>query len=63
MDRFDTMLAFSRVVELNSFTKAAISLNIPKATLSAQVAALEKRLNAKLLHRTAPHHTPCECYQ
>lgn len=52
MDRFDTMLAFTRVVELKSFTKAAVSLNIPKATLSAQVAALEKRLNVKLLHRT-----------
>jgi LysR family transcriptional regulator for bpeEF and oprC len=52
MDRFDTMRAFTRVVELHSFTKAALSLNIPKATLSAQVAALEKRLNIKLLHRT-----------
>lgn len=55
MDRFDTMLAFTRVVELSSFTKAAISLNIPKATLSAQVAALEKRLSVKLLHRTTRH--------
>jgi LysR family transcriptional regulator for bpeEF and oprC len=52
MDRFDTMLAFTRVVELKSFTQAAASLNMPKATLSAQVVALEKRLNVKLLHRT-----------
>jgi LysR family transcriptional regulator for bpeEF and oprC len=52
MDRFDTMRAFTRVVELQSFTKAALSLNIPKATLSAQVLALEKHLNIKLLHRT-----------
>lgn len=52
LDKFETMLAFTRVAELNSFTKAAISLNIPKATLSAQVAHLEKRLNVKLLHRT-----------
>lgn len=52
MDRFDTMRAFTRVVELNSFTKAAHSLNLPKATLSAQVLALEKRLGVKLLHRT-----------
>jgi len=52
VDRFDAMLAFTRVVELNSFTKAANSLNMPKATLSAQVAALEKYLNVKLLHRT-----------
>lgn len=55
MDRFDTMLAFTRVVELSSFTKAAQSLNLPKATVSAQVQALEKRLNAKLLHRTTRH--------
>lgn len=55
MDRFDTMLAFTRVVELSSFTKAAISLNIPKATVSAQVANLEKRLNVKLFHRTTRH--------
>lgn len=55
MDRFDTMQAFTRVVELHSFTKAALSLNVPKATLSAQVLALEKRLNVKLLHRTTRH--------
>lgn len=52
MDRFDAMRAFLRVVELHSFTKAAQSLNMPKATVSAQVQALEKRLNVKLLHRT-----------
>lgn len=55
MDRFDTMLAFTRVVELTSFTKAAASLNLPKATLSAQVLALEKRLRVKLLNRTTRH--------
>lgn len=55
MDRFDTMLAFTRVAELNSFTKASASLNIPKTTLSAQVHALEKRLQVKLLHRTTRH--------
>lgn len=52
MDRFDAMQAFLRVVELHSFTKAAQSLNLPKATVSAQVQALEKRLNVRLLHRT-----------
>jgi len=55
MDRFDTMLAFTRVVELASFTKAAVSLNLPKTTVSAQVLALEKRLSVKLLHRTTRH--------
>lgn len=55
MDRFDTMLAFTRVVELKSFTQAAVSLNLPKATVSAQVIALEKRLRVKLLNRTTRH--------
>jgi LysR family transcriptional regulator for bpeEF and oprC len=55
MDRFDAMLAFTRVVELNSFTKASASLNLPKATLSAQVLALEQRLHVKLLNRTTRH--------
>ena len=52
MDRFDAMLAFTRVVELASFTKAALSLNLPKTTVSAQVLALESRLRVKLLNRT-----------
>ncbi|HEY0269333.1 MAG TPA: LysR substrate-binding domain-containing protein [Methyloradius sp.] len=55
MDRFDTMLAFTRVVELASFTKAAHSLSLPKTTVSAQVVALEKRLAVKLLNRTTRH--------
>lgn len=55
MDRFDAMLAFTRVVELASFTKAAMSLNLPKTTVSAQVLALESRLRVKLLNRTTRH--------
>lgn len=55
MDRFDAMLAFTRVVELGGFTKAALSLNLPKTTVSAQVQALETRLRVKLLNRTTRH--------
>jgi len=55
MDRFDAMLAFTRVVELGSFTKAALSLNLPKTTVSAQVLALESRLRVRLLNRTTRH--------
>ncbi|MBV8122903.1 MAG: LysR family transcriptional regulator [Paucibacter sp.] len=55
MDRFDAMLAFTRVVELNSFTKASQSLDLPKSTLSAQIHVLEKRLRVKLLHRSTRH--------
>jgi LysR family transcriptional regulator, regulator for bpeEF and oprC len=55
LDRFDAMLAFTRVVELSSFTKASGSLNLPKTTLSAQILALERRLGARLLSRTTRH--------
>jgi LysR family transcriptional regulator for bpeEF and oprC len=55
MDRFEAMQAFTRVVELASFTKAALSLNLPKTTISAQVQALENRLGVKLLNRTTRH--------
>lgn len=47
----DTLL-FVRVVELGSFTAAARSLEVPKATLSRRVGELEARLGARLLKRT-----------
>ncbi len=46
------MRAFTRVAELRSFTKAAESLGLPKATVSAQVRQLEGEVGAQLLHRT-----------
>jgi LysR family transcriptional regulator, regulator for bpeEF and oprC len=52
MDRFDSMLAFARVVEFGSFTKAAAALGLPKTTVSAQLGALERRLGVRLLNRT-----------
>ncbi|HIH2751330.1 LysR family transcriptional regulator [Burkholderia aenigmatica] len=52
MDRFDSMRAFARVVELGSFTRAANSLNLQKTTVSAQISALERGLGVRLLNRT-----------
>jgi DNA-binding transcriptional LysR family regulator len=52
MDRFEAMKIFMRVSELRSFTQAAESLNLPKASVSTSVQKLERLLNAKLLHRT-----------
>jgi DNA-binding transcriptional LysR family regulator len=52
MDRFDTLLAFVRVVEAGSFTKAAQTLHMSKTTVSQLVQQLEARLQVKLLHRT-----------
>lgn len=52
MDRLHAMLAFVRVAELASFTRAAESLGQPKASVSSQVQALENHLGTRLLHRT-----------
>lgn len=46
------MRAFARVVETGSFTKAAESMDLPKASLTRLVQALEARLRVQLLTRT-----------
>jgi DNA-binding transcriptional LysR family regulator len=52
MDRFDAMQAFARVVEAGSFTKAADTLQVSRATVTQLVQQLETRLRVKLLNRT-----------
>lgn len=52
MNRLDAMQIFVRVAELASFTKAADSLGLPKASISTAVQQLEGLLNTRLLHRT-----------
>ncbi|QBE65667.1 LysR family transcriptional regulator [Pseudoduganella lutea] len=52
MDRFDAMKAFVRVVEAGSFTKAAETLHVSRATVTQLVQQLEARLRVKLLNRT-----------
>nr|WP_186005727.1 LysR family transcriptional regulator [Xanthomonas cannabis] len=52
MDRFDAMQAFARVVEAGSFTKAADTLQMSRASVTQLVQQLEARLRVTLLHRT-----------
>lgn len=46
------MLVFAEVVETGSFTEAARRLGLSKASVSREVAGLERRLGAQLLRRT-----------
>ena len=55
MDRFDAMQVFVKVAELSSFTQAAEQLQLPRATVTHTIQALEKRLGVRLLQRTTRH--------
>lgn len=48
----DGIAVFVKVVQVGSFSQAAKLLNMPNSTVSAKVAALEKRLGVTLLQRT-----------
>lgn len=52
MDKLKAMRVFVRIVEANSFTKAAASLDLPRAALTATVQKLEAHLGVQLLQRT-----------
>jgi DNA-binding MarR family transcriptional regulator len=52
MDRFRMLEVFVRVADLASFTRAADALDLPRATVTELVQALEARLECTLLHRT-----------
>lgn len=52
VDRFNLMSTFERVADTGSFTKAAVSLGISRATVSVAIQQLEDSLGVRLLHRT-----------
>ncbi|MGN6105087.1 MAG: LysR family transcriptional regulator, partial [Kofleriaceae bacterium] len=52
MDRFTAMTVFVRIADTGSFTRAAASLGVSRATVSASLQQLEDRLGVRLLHRT-----------
>ena len=48
----DAIAVFVKVVEAGSFSTAARRLGLPKTTVSAKLAGLEKRLGVRLIQRT-----------
>jgi LysR family transcriptional regulator for bpeEF and oprC len=60
MDRLQSMQVFTKVVELNSFTRAADALLLPRSTVSLIVRKLEAHLRIRLMQRTTRtlHLTP-----
>lgn len=60
MDRLQALRLFVRVVDLGSFSKAAADLGIGQPSATKQVAEMERRLGARLLHRSTHGVTPTE---
>jgi LysR family transcriptional regulator for bpeEF and oprC len=52
MNKLQAMEVFVQVVDSGGFTRAAENMQLPKATVSTLVQALEQALAVKLLHRT-----------
>jgi len=52
VDKVKAMQTFVRIVEANSFTKAAQTLELPRAALTATLKKLEALLGTQLLQRT-----------
>jgi DNA-binding transcriptional LysR family regulator len=46
------LLAFTRIVEAKSLSRAAAELGVPRATIGRRLARLEERLGTRLLRRT-----------
>lgn len=60
MEQLTAMLAFARVVETGSFSKAARDLGVSKSAVSKQISRLEDRLGVRLLNRTTRRHSLTE---
>ncbi|WP_444848344.1 LysR family transcriptional regulator [Duganella caerulea] len=52
MNKLQAMEVFVQVVDAGGFTRAADNMQLPKATVSTLIQALEATLSVKLLHRT-----------
>lgn len=52
MDKLESLRVFCRVVELNSFSRAADQLQLSNASISNHIAGLESHFGVRLLNRT-----------
>ncbi|VVO00369.1 HTH-type transcriptional regulator DmlR [Pseudomonas fluorescens] len=52
MDKLDQYRVFVQVAEMGSFIKAAHTLELPRASVSAAIQQLESAIGTRLLHRT-----------
>lgn len=52
MNQLEAMKVFMQVAELGGFTAAAMSLGVPKASVSLSIQQLEELLGTRLFHRT-----------
>jgi DNA-binding transcriptional LysR family regulator len=60
MDRIQGLQLFIRVCESGSLTRAATDLGVTQPTATKHIALLEKRLGARLFHRSTRGVTPTE---
>jgi DNA-binding transcriptional LysR family regulator len=60
MDRIQGIKAFIRVADLGSFSKAARELGVGQPAITKMIAAMEKQVGSRLLHRTTTRITMTE---
>jgi DNA-binding transcriptional LysR family regulator len=60
MDKLTRLRAFTKVVELGSFSEAARSLRLSRSAISKYVIELETELGVQLLHRTTRSASPTD---
>ena len=60
MDRFESMRAFTRVVEAGGFAAAAREMNLSRSAVNKAVINLENELGTQLLRRSTRQVTPTE---
>ena len=60
MDKFESIRAFTKVVEASGFAAAAREMGLSRSVVNRSVINLEKELNTELFHRSTRRVTPTE---